>query len=137
MSVVFDDPRQFDLMQRAFYAFFDSDLLTRSDYLHLLTVLSEKLPIYEKGGDIESFKRLAIDYAKYNYPPNPDIDKAVAAFVDGIAGIPVHLVSKSLALILKRTEVSDQFVGAEARENFFLYDTAPSELDLIKKFARR
>ena len=135
MSPAFSDPKQYDIMQRAFYAFFDSELLTRADYLHILRVLTEKLPIYQSTGNLESFMRLAIDYAKFNYPPNPDIERVITAFIGAVAELPATLVSSALTLILRKTEKSDEFVGVEARELFFLYDTSESELNLIKKFA--
>ena len=128
MITAFSCVENFDKMQRAFHSLFDSALLTKDDYEHILKVISSKLPIYAQGLDAEAFKSLVIGYVKHGYPDNPDLERAVFGFIDGFYGINPTEVTGAVALILKRmkTRCSD-FVGLEAQKKFYLTPTPESD----------
>ena len=117
----------------AFYYLFNSDTLTKGDYVHIFGVLAEKFPIYMQSGDKEKFKSLAISYAEFNYPPNPDIRRVITDFIDHIDEIPDFLLSKAIYALAEDTKKCNDFVGKELHaRNFTLTPVSEKELDTIK-----
>ncbi len=123
----------YNRLAAAFYYLFNSDILTKGDYIHIVGVLAEKLPVYERGGDKEKFKELAVTYAEFGYPTNPDIRRVICDFIDHIDGISGALLTKSIAAIRARLENCSDFVGTEALSHgFSLTPITEKELATIK-----
>lgn len=106
-------------LSAAFYYLFNSDTLTRRDYIHIFNVLREKLPIYEQSGDMEKMKALAVAYAEYNYPPNPDIRRVISDFLDHAEEIPPFALGNALGLISTKLGNCSEFVGVELHARGF------------------
>ena len=127
---------EYNKVNHALYHFFNSSLLTKGDYVHLTNVLCEKFPLYQVNNDLNQYKEMAISYAKYNYPANPDIDKAINNLLSGLVGVNPKVISDCLfTLQEKLPEVSD-FVGVEIiskNTSFNLNDVTDGWLDNIKK----
>ncbi|MBE6655846.1 MAG: hypothetical protein E7609_03110 [Ruminococcaceae bacterium] len=123
----------YNRLAAAFYYLFNSDILTKGDYVHVFGVLSEKLPIYERGGDKEKFKELAVTYAEFGYPKNPDIRRVICDFIDHIDGISGALLARSVNALRARLEKCSDFVGTEALSHgFTLTPLTEKELATIK-----
>ena len=123
----------FNRLAAAFYHLFNSTTLTKGDYIHIFKVLSEKLPVYEAGGDVETFKKLAVTYAEFNYPPNGDIRRVISDFLDNIAPIPFSFLSKAIYAIASRLKDCSDFVGIELHtRGFTLTPLTESEFNTIK-----
>ena len=124
---------EFNRLTAAFYYLFNSDLLTKGDYAHILKVLREKLPIYERGGNREAYRDLSVSYAEFGYPPNPDLRRVICDFIDHIDGIPCAKLSKALYDIGAQVEKSSEFVGTETHaRGFSLTPITAEELTTIK-----
>lgn len=119
----------YNRLSAAFYHLFNSDILTKGDYVHIFKVLREKLPVYEKSGNRDSFRELAVSYAEFGYPPNPDLRRVICDFIDHIDGIPCAKLSKALYDLGAQVEKSSEFVGTEAHARGFSL-TPISEQDL-------
>ena len=123
----------YNRLAAAFYHLFNSAILTKGDYSHILGVLAEKLPVYEAGADADTFASLASSYAEFGYPENPDIRRVITDFVQNIEGIPVTLVTKAVYAIREKTKVASDFVGIELHTHgFTLTPLTESEFNTIK-----
>lgn len=123
----------FNRLSAAFYHLFNSDMLTRRDYLHLLEVLCEKFPIYEQSGDIEKYKSIAVSYAEFGYPPNPDIRKVLTDFLDHIDALSPTVLRKAIYKIKEKVSDCSEFVGVELHaRGFSLSPITEAELATIK-----
>lgn len=123
----------YNRLVRAFYHLFDSDTLTKGDYIHIFGVLTEKFPVYEKNADKKKYKELTVTYAEFNYPPNPDLRRVISDFMDHIDGIPSALLSKALYALAAQLPKSSDFVGTELHaRNFTLTPVSEEELATIK-----
>ena len=123
----------YNRLTSAFYYLFNSNILTKGDYVHVFAVLAEKLPVYETGGDKEKFKELAVTYAEFGYPPNPDIRRVICDFIDHVDGISPTLLAKSLHALRARLDKCSDFVGTEALSHgFSLTPITEKELATIK-----
>lgn len=123
----------YNRLTAAYYHLFNSDVLTKGDYIHIFKVLCEKLPVYEMGGDKEKFKELAIVYAEFGYPPNPDMRRVIGDFIDNIEGISNAMLSKSLYALAAQLQKSNDFVGTELHaRGFSLSPISEKELTTIK-----
>ena len=117
----------FNSLNHAYYALFNSYLLTRSDYRHIFTVLCDKLPIYEKTADTQQYKDIATRYATFNYIQNPDVARVISEFIDRIKPISLILLQLSLFSIRQQLEGASEFVGIEVIDKHIFSDTDQSE----------
>ncbi len=123
----------YNRLAAAFYHLFNSATLTKSDYIHIFRVLCDKLPVYEAGGDTETFKNLAITYAEFNYPQNGDIRRVISDFLDNVDPVPFSYLSKALYAIASRLKDCSDFVGIELHTHgFTLTPLTESEFNTIK-----
>ena len=108
-----ENAKEYNQLSQALFCLFDSNTLTRNDYLRIVSVLYDKLPIYEATDSAEQYKRTVLTYVEFNYPPNPDIKKVIYAFASCLSGMRLHLVS--CALYTLKTKLADcaNFVGAQ------------------------
>ncbi len=124
---------EYNRLSAAFYHLFDSDMLTRRDYLHILEVLAEKMPIYEQSGDIEKYKAIAVSYAEFGYPQNPDIRRVIVDFLDNAGSLSPALLGKAIGKIKAKTADCSEFVGVELHaRGFALTPITDKELATIK-----
>ena len=117
----------FNALNHAYYALFNSYLLTRSDYRHIFAVLCDKLPIYEKTADTQQYKDIATRYATFNYIQNPDVPRVIGEFIDRIKPISLILLQLSLLSIRDQLSESSEFVGIEVINKHIFSNTDQSE----------
>lgn len=108
-----DDAKEYNHLSQALYCLFDSTTLTRNDYHRIVSVLYDKLPIYEATHSAEQYKRIVLTYVEFNYPPNPDIKKVIYAFASCINGMRMHLVSCVLLTLTSKLADCANFVGTQ------------------------
>lgn len=108
-----EDAKEYNQLSQALYNLFDSNTLTRNDYLRIVSVLYDKLPIYEATQSAEQYKKIALTYVEFNYPPNPDIKKVIYAFASCINGMRMHLVSCVLSTLKTKLTDCANFVGSQ------------------------
>ena len=123
----------YNALAAAFYHLFNSDILTKGDYIHIFGVLTEKFPVYEKTADKEKYKELSVSYATFGYPPNPDLSRVISDFIDSIGSIPTANLRQALYTILTRLKDSSDFVGTELHaRGFTLTPITEKELATIQ-----
>lgn len=125
----------FNMLNRAYYNLFNSNLLTRKDYAHLFNVIIEKMPIYEVSKDAEQLKEIVYSYATFNYPVNPDFKIVIDRFLSELVKLQPYLINNSLYSIKKKLDDCSEFVGIELiqQNKFFKDDLTSNELETIKK----
>ena len=123
----------YNRLAAAFYHLFNSAILTKGDYIHILGMLAEKLPVYEAGADTDTFASLASSYAEFGYPENPDIRRVITSFVQSIDGIPCSLLSSAIYAIREKVKGASDFVGIELHtRGFTLTPLTEQEFSTIK-----
>lgn len=108
-----DDAKEYNQLSQSLYCLFDSNTLTRNDYLRIVGILYDKLPIYEATGSAEQYKKTVLTYVEFNYPPNPDIKKVIYAFASCINGMRMHLVCCVLLTLKNKLADCANFVGSQ------------------------
>ena len=118
----------------AFYYLFNSAILTKKDYIHIVDVLCEKFPIYELGGDVDAYKHAAVSYAAYGYPPSDDLARVIGEFIDHIPAVPTFMLGNALRKMRVKLTDASEFVGVEMhKKGFTLTPLTAEELETIKK----
>ncbi len=120
-----DDVKEYNQLSQALFCLFDSTTLTRHDYLRIISVLYDKLPIYEATKSAEQYKKTVLAYVEFNYPPNPDIKKVIYAFTSCVSGMRMHLVSSVLYTLKAKLADCANFVGSQIIANGKSVNKAP------------
>ncbi len=108
-----ENAKEYNQLSQAFFCLFDSNTLTKNDYLRIVTCLYDKLPIYEMGAGSEQYKRTVLTYAEFNYPPNPDIKRVIYAFASCFGGMRLNLISAVLYTLKGKLADCANFVGTQ------------------------
>ena len=108
-----ENAKEYNQLSQAFFCLFDSNTLTKNDYLRIVTYLYDKLPIYEVGASAEQYKRTVLTYAEFNYPPNPDIKRVIYAFASCLSGMRLGLISAVLYTLKGKLADCANFVGVQ------------------------
>lgn len=108
-----ESAKEYNQLSQALYCLFESNTLTRNDYLRIVGELYDKLPIYEVTESAEQYKKTVLTYVEFHYPPNPDIKKVIYTFTSCINGMRIHLVSSVLFTMRAKLADCANFVGAQ------------------------
>ena len=118
----------------ALYHLFNSAMLTKKDYIHIVDVLCEKFPIYELGGDVDAYKHAALTYATFGYPSCDDLARVIGDFIDKIPAVPVGMLGNALHKLRAKLTDASEFVGVELhKRGFTLIPLTEEELASIKR----
>ena len=126
---------EWNALSKALYHFFDSELLTKSDYEKLVEVLLDKLPIYMRNNNVTQFEEIVFSYVVFNAPPNPDYQKAIHGLLTASPELNVNLLFNCLHTMNENFAKNNKFVGVEVITNstISLTPITQTQLDSIKK----
>jgi hypothetical protein len=126
---------EWNALSKALYHFFDSELLTKSDYEKMVDVLLDKLPIYMRNNNVAQFEDIVFSYVVFNAPPNPDYQKAIHGLLTASPELNVNLLFNCLHTMNENFAKNNKFVGVEVITNstISLTPITQAQLDSIKK----
>ena len=126
---------EFNSLSKALYHFFNSELLTKSDYVRMVDVILDKLPIYMRNKNVTQFEEIVFSYVVFNAPPNPDYQKAIHGLLTASPELDLNLLFNCLHIMAQNFVNNNNFVGVEVITNstITLKPLTPQELETIKK----
>ena len=125
---------EYNAVSHALYHFFNSRTLTRQDYVHLVDILLDKLPVYALKKDLESFKVLVLSFATFNYPACDDFEKVLNGLLTSTPTLDFNLLNNLLYTLKDKLPKCNYFVGIEVLSpTISLNDITEKELASIKK----
>ena len=126
---------EWNALSKALYHFFDSELLTKSDYEKMVEVLLDKLPIYLRNNNVNQFEEIVFSYVVFNAPPNPDYQKTIHGLLTASPELNANLLFNCLHTMNENFAKNNKFVGVEVITNstISLTPITQDQLDSIKK----
>ncbi len=127
---------EYNAVNHALYNFFNSKILTKNDYIHLVNVLLEKLPVYKLNKSLENYITTVLTYAKYNYPSSDGFEEVISGLLRSTPQMSVVILEKALYTLKKVLPTCNEFVGVEALAEgmtISLSDITQEDLETIKK----
>lgn len=125
---------EYNAISHTLYHFFNSETLTKADYIHLVDVMLDKFPVYEINKDITQYETLVLLHAQYNYPPCEDFSKVLHNALTSTPALSIQVLNNLLYVLKEKLPECNNFVGIEVCScgNVSLNDVTDAEVKTIR-----
>ena len=125
---------EYNALSHALYNFFNSEVLTKNDYIFLVDLLHDKLPVYQLNGDLTQYKTIVLLYSNHNYPPCEDFARVIDGLLTSTPALNLNLLNYALFTLKEKLPRCTNFVGVEVLKGrtISLSDITQEELKTIK-----
>ena len=104
--------QDYNALKEGLYRLFDSNSLTRDDYILVAKVMLDKFSTFETTGDVEQYLDIATACVALNNP-NPELGKAVSHFGYALTSLSIEIAKNSLRTLYEKLPDFYNFTGVE------------------------